>query len=611
VFLCSLDKVWPYGRYGPYDLVRRETGTGNIRDRTRDSRSTHGLTRLGRAVAARTVHRSELGPGYCLLYSPVGKLPVSFRSIEAAASGGPLAFLVDPPEPAHRIVDPPDAIDRGHARVKLTMERLPESRVQLEITAEEEESTEAMRRAVRKVGNQITLPGFRKGKAPKAMIEQMYGPEVFLEEANRFLMSDLYRQALEREDLVPVGDPSVDISSSEPLSFTVVVPVYPEIDPGAYQDVRIEPIDAAVDDAAVDELVEALRKSHSPWIDPQGEGLQVGAGLELTPKSRLPRDGDQVTIDYTVQEEGANVEEPVVDAVFVLGESGLLEPIEDAIKGLRVGETTGFSVPFGEDDTSIDESLRGKTLSYSVTLKGLKERDLLPLDDDFAKTAGDVDTLDELRSNLREELHQTRTAEARREALAQIIRKIAEGAAIDLPGPMIDRAVEDDLRRLRGRLAQQGVPLEAYLRAVDQTEEALREEMRPAAEERLRNSLLLRSIAEREGIAVGDDDVDAAVERISLAAQTSEQPQQAEAFARSDYVRGMLQSELFEQQLTNRLVEIATEGQGAVVNAWLAPVSEPSESTAAGEETPGEAEDRSEGEADETVDEGEARREEA
>ena len=468
--------------------------------------------------------------------------------------------------------------------MKLTTERLPESRVQLEITAEEEESAEAMRRAVRKVGNQITLPGFRKGKAPKAMIEQMYGPEVFLEEANRFLMSDLYRQALEREDLVPVGDPTVDISSNEPLSFTVVVPVYPEIDPGAYQEVRIDPVDAAVDDGTVDELIEALRKSHSPWIDPAGEGLQVGAGLELTPKSRLPRDGDQVTIDYTVQEEGTNVEEPVVDAVFVLGESGLLDPIEDAIKGLRVGETSGFSVPFTEDDESIDESLRGKTLSYSVTLKGLKERDLLPLDDDFAKTVGDVDTLDELRGKLREELHQTRTADARREALALIVTRIAEGATIDLPEPMIDRAVEDDLRRLRGRLSQQGVPLEAYLRAVGQTEEELRAEMRPAAHERLRNSLLLRTIAEREGIAVGDDDVDAAVERISLAAQTSEQPQQAEAFARSDYVRGMLQSELFERQLTDRLVEIATEGRGAVVNAWTAPVSEQSASPGADEE---------------------------
>jgi trigger factor len=491
------------------------------------------------------------------------------------------------------------------------MERLPESRVQLEITAEEEESAEAMRRAVRKVGNQITLPGFRKGKAPKAMIEQMYGPEVFLEEANRFLMSDLYRQALEREDLVPVGDPSVDISSNEPLSFTVVVPVYPEIEPGAYQDVRIEPIDATVDDAAVDQLVEELRKSHSPWTDPQGEGLQVGAGLELTPKSRLPRDGDQVTIDYTVQEEGANVEEPVVDAVFVLGESGLLEPIEDSIKGLRVGETTGFSVPFAENDESIDESVRGKTLSYSVTLKGLKERDLIPLDDDFAKTVGDVDTLEELRSNLREELHQSRTAEARREALAQIMTKMAEGARIELPEPMIDRAVEDDLRRLRGRLAQQGVSLEAYLRAVDQTEDALREEMRPAAQERLRNSLLLRTIAEREGIAVGDEDVDAAVERISVAAQTSEQPQQAEAFARSDYVRGMLQSELFERQLTDRLVEIATEGRGAVVNAWTAPETASADSSPAGDEAVAGDESASEAEASGEADDGDTRREDA
>jgi trigger factor len=312
-----------------------------------------------------------------------------------------------------------------------------------------------------------------------------------------------------------------------------------------------------------------------------------------------------------VQEEGANVEEPVVDAVFVLGESGLLEPIEDAIKGLRVGETTGFSVPFGEDDDSIDESLRGKTLSYSVTLKGLKERDSLPLDDDFAKTVGDVDTLDDLRSNLREELHQARTAEARREALAQIIGKMAEGATIDLPEPMIDRAVEDDLRRLRGRLAQQGVPLEAYLRAVDQTEDALREEMRPAAQERLRNSLLLRAIAEREGIAVGDDDVDSAVERMSLAAQTSERPQQAEAFARSDYVRGMLQSELFERQLTDRLVEIATEGRGAVVNAWTAPVTEQPASSAAAEETAVGDDDGSEAEADEQSDDGDTTREDA
>ena len=454
------------------------------------------------------------------------------------------------------------------------MERLPESRVQLEIAAEEDETAQAMQRAVRRVANQVTIPGFRKGKAPRVMIERAYGPDVFREEATEILMTDLYRQALEQEDLAPVGDPEVDVQSTDPLVFTVVVPVYPEVDPGPYRDVRVEPVDATIDDAAVDELVEALRTSHSPWVDPAGEGLQVGAGLELTPKSRYPREGDQVTLDYTVQEEGETVEEPVVDAVFVLGESGMLEPIEDAIKGLRVGESTGFSVPFDADDETIDESVRGKTLNYTVTLKGLKERDLLPLDDDFAKTVGEVDTLEELRSDIRDELHRTRTVHARGEVLNQSIARMVEGATIEIPEPMIDRAVESDLQRLRGRLAQQGIPLEAYLRATEQAEDDLRAEMRPESRERLRNSLLLRAIAEKESIEVSDEELDAAIERMTLAAQQTERPQQAEEFARSEYVRDMLQSEYFDRRLTDRLIEIATEGRGAVVNGWEPPAAE-------------------------------------
>ena len=319
--------------------------------------------------------------------------------------------------------------------MKLTIERLPESRVQMEITAEEQESAEAWKRAARKVGNQITVPGFRKGKAPRSMIERLYGPEIFEEEAHRYLMTDLYRQALEEQDVVPVGDPEVDIVSTDPLSFTVIVPIFPEVDPGNYQDVRVEPRDAAVDDAAIDEFLQDLRKAHSPWVDAQSEGLQVGAGLELTPKSRYPRAGDQVTIDYTVQDESGPAEEPEIDAVFVVGESGLLEPIEDAIKGLRVGETAGFSVPFAEDDESVDAELRGKSLNYTVTLKGIKERDLIPLDDDFAKAAGDVDTLDELKADLRESMHRSRTSTARSEALSEIIAKMVAGAAIELPAP--------------------------------------------------------------------------------------------------------------------------------------------------------------------------------
>lgn len=458
--------------------------------------------------------------------------------------------------------------------MKLTVERLPESRVQLEITAEDAETAKAMDRAVRKVGNQITIPGFRKGKAPRALIEKAYGPDVFLEEANRFLMTDLYRQALEKEDLTPVGDPEVDVTESSPLTYVVIVPVYPKVELGDYQAVRIDSIDAAVDDEAVDTVIDVLRRAHSPWVDPEGDGLQVGAGLELTPKSRYPREGDQITIDYTVEEDGEETEEPVKDAVFVLGESGLLQAVEDAVKGLRVGESAGFSVPFAEDDETVDSSVRGKTLSYNVTLTGLKERDLLPLDDDFAKTAGDADSLEQLRADVRDDLHQRRTGEARAEALSQIISKVAEGATLDLPAPMIDRAVEDDVRRMRANLAQQGVSLEAYLRISEGTEEGLREELRPTAAQRLRNSLLMRAIAEREGIAVEEDKLNAAVDRIARLAETAQQPKQAEAFARSDYLRSMLQSELFDRQLTDRMIELATEGRGAVLNAWTAPEAE-------------------------------------
>lgn len=458
--------------------------------------------------------------------------------------------------------------------MKLTIERLPESRVQLEITAEEEEIAAAMQRAARKVGNQITLPGFRKGKAPRAMIEKVYGPSVFEEEANRFLMTDLYRQALEQEDLAPVGEPEVNISSTAPLSYVVIVPVYPTIDPGDYRAVRIEPIDAAVDDTAVDDLVEMLRKSHSPWVDPEGDGLEVGAGRELVTKSRHPREGDQVTIDYTVQEGGEDAEDPVNDAVFVLGESGLLKDVEDAIKEIRVGETASFSVAFAEDDETIDVSVRGKTLNYAVTLKGLKERDLLPLDDDFAKTAGDVDTLDELRATLRNDLHQRKTGEARGQALAQIISKIAEGSTLELPAPMVDQAVEEDMRRMRGNLAQQGVALEAYLRASEETEDDLRAQLRPGAHERLRNSLLMRAISEKEEIAVPEEELDRAVERMARLAYDAAQPERSAQFARSSYLRNMLQTELFERQLTDRIIDMATEGRGAVVNGWVAPVVE-------------------------------------
>ncbi len=464
--------------------------------------------------------------------------------------------------------------------MKLTLERLPESRVLLEIAADDAEFAKAMDRAYRKVAQQIVMPGFRKGKAPRGMIERAYGREVFLEEANRNLMNDLYRQAIEQEDLAPVGDPELELVAAEPLAFKVTIPVYPTVDPGDYAAVRVEPADAAVAAGAEDEVIEQLRKSNSPWVDPEAEGMELGPDRVLQPKSRTPREGDQVTIDYEVTMDGEEAEAPQTDAVFVIGESGMLEPVEAQLKQMRVGQTANFDVSFAEDDETVEAGLRGKTLRYTLTLKGLKERDLLPLDDDFAKTAADVDTLADLRERVTENIHREQTQTARVEKLNEIVDAMLAGASFDVPAAMIDESVEEDVRGLRGRLAQRGVSLEAYLRMTEQEEDALRAELRPEAERRLRRSLLLREIAQREGVEVGDADLEAAIDEMVASTGEAREPEQLASFYRSDFVRGALRSDLFERKLFDRIIEIATDGRGAVANAWEPkPVTTPARAT--------------------------------
>jgi trigger factor len=465
----------------------------------------------------------------------------------------------------------------------LSVERLPESLVRLDITADEDEFAKAMDRAYRRVGGRISVPGFRPGKAPRAMIERLYGRGVFLEEAGKELMNDLYRRALEQEELAPVGEPEVEIVEAEPLSFQVTIPIYPTVDPAAYLDVRVEPKDAAVASSEVDEAIERLRKEHSPWVDPAEDGLSVGADLVLTPRSRLPREGDQVTIDYTVRQGDQAEAETEEDAVFVLGESGLLDQLEAAIKGLRIGERTAFEVSFAADDESVDEDLRGNTLSYDVTLKGLKERELLPLDDELARTVGDFDTLDELRRDIESELHRRRTAETRAEVVSAIIKATADQAIVEVPAAMVDVALDEEVRGFASRMAARGIPLESYLRLTNQTDEEMREGLRAGVAERVRNTLVLREVAKREGITVEDEAVESDIDRLAAGsvAGADLDPARRRQLFEGDYVREMIHDRLFNERLTSRLVEIATEGRGAVLNAWVAPEPATAEEAAA------------------------------
>ena len=464
--------------------------------------------------------------------------------------------------------------------MKLSVERNSGSIAVLDITSEDAEYQAALQVAYRKVSKDVQIPGFRKGKAPRQMIERMYGPDVFAREAADELMEKLYRQALDQEQLVPVGEPQVEIKEFEPLNFVVTVAVYPTVELGDYQGIRVEPVDAAVTDEEVQEVLDRLQRSQSPWVDPKEE--------------RTPVDGDQVTVDYEVKDGDATFQEPIEDAVFVLGETNLLAQLKEEIEKLHVGESASFDITFGEDDETADASIRGKTLSYTVTLKGIKERELLPLDDEFAKDVADAESLDDLIQQIRDDIHQGKTNDARTEVVNQIIDKLAEVSPIDLPHEMVHDEVHHQLEHLKQDAARNGMPFEAFLASRGQDEQSLHDSLFPESERRLRNSLLLREYATKEGVEVTDEEIEAEIDRLvganTSAATSGEegegQAQRLREIYRSDYFRNMLQSELFDRKLQDHLIDQATEGKGAVINAWVAPepvAAEPASSDAEGE----------------------------
>ncbi|MEJ7900238.1 MAG: trigger factor [Thermomicrobiales bacterium] len=447
--------------------------------------------------------------------------------------------------------------------MKLNVERKPASLVVLDITADDDEFAEAMTKAYRKVAKDIQMPGFRKGKAPRNVIERFYGREVFLREAADEVMDKLYRQALEQESITPVGEPDVEINDLEPVNFVVTVPVFPSIEVNDYAGVRVDSADAAVEDSDVDEVLNRLQLSQSPWVD-----------LE---ESRSPKTGDQVTVDYTVLDGDQPFQEPVNDAVFVLGETNLLTQLREKLESMKVDDTESFELAFDDDDESADPSIRGKSLSYQVTLKEIKQRDLLPLDDDFAKKVNETETLDVLRSQIREDIHVGKTNDGRTGVVNQIINAMAGQAAIDPPAVMVGEEVDHQLNHLKEDLQRSNTPWEGYLRLQGKTEDDVRADLRPEAERRLRNSLFLQAVAKAETVEVTDVDIDAEVSRLAPpAADGADEAAEAQAarmaqFYQSDYFRSMLRNELFERKLTDRLIDIATEGRGAVLNAYVAP----------------------------------------
>lgn len=377
-----------------------------------------------------------------------------------------------------------------------TLENVEKNKVKLTIEVSSEVFEEGMQKSYKKNVKYINVPGFRKGKAPRRMIEKMYGPAVFYDDAVNFVIPDAYDNAVDEAGIHPVSQPEVDIvtigEADKPFVFSAVVYTKPEVKLGTYKGVEIEKVEYNVTDEDINAEIESMREKNSRMI---------------TVEDRAAENGDITTIDY----------EGFVDDVafaggkgenheLTLGSGAFIPGFEEQIIGKNIGDSFDVNVTFPEEYHA--EELKGKAAVFKVALKGIKVKELPQLDDEFAKDVSEFDTLDELKADVRTKLEKSAADRAKAEIENRALEAACEEAEIDLPQCMIDNQVEKMIEDYAYRLKSQGIDMKMYLQYTGMTVETMKEQMAPSAKQQVIGSLVLEKIAEVEGLEATDEDIE-------------------------------------------------------------------------------------------------------
>jgi trigger factor len=386
--------------------------------------------------------------------------------------------------------------------MKTTMEKLENSRVRLTVECDAEALEEAIQGAYKRVVKRVTIPGFRKGKAPRKLIELNYGPEVFFEDAVDILFPKAYRSALDETGIEVVDQPDVDIEKIEigsGVTFKIEVDVYPEVELGTYIGLEAEREKVNITDEDVDRV---LRDQQERFA----ELIVVDSRTDV-------REGDYAIIDFAGYLDGEPFSGGAAqDHLLQVGSGQFIPGFEEQLVGMNIGETKDVVVTFPEDYHA--EHLAGKEVTFKVTVKELKERVVPELDDDFAKDVSEsastlVELREEIRKNLQEEAERRTTIALEN----KLLDKIGEDSKIDLPQSMIRHQAEHMVNDFFMSLMYRGISREGYLKATNQTEEDLISQFEGEAARRLRHDLILEAVAKAEGITVSDEEVEAEIDR--------------------------------------------------------------------------------------------------
>jgi len=384
--------------------------------------------------------------------------------------------------------------------MQITTTPAAKSTVQLEIEVPPERLDRAIREAVTHLSRRTRVPGFRPGKAPRAVLERALGPGAVLDHAVEHLVETSYREALVEQAIQPLTNADVEVVQAEegkPLVFKATVQVRPEVELGDYRNFNFSPTIDTIDDAKIDQVIDELRDQNATLAAVEDRGA---------------KEGDYVVISFEGSRDGTPFEGGASDRMpLILGQERLIPGFEAHLVGLKPGESTAFDIDFPEDYG--ESELAGKTAHFAVDLKELREKVQPDLDDDFIQSLGQFDSLAELRTDIQRRLEGNALDRARHEFADQIIEYAVANATLDLPEVLIDQEVEVMHDEFRATLARQGITEDAYLKVVSKTEADLHAEFRPGAEKRVKTLLTLSKVADAEAVEVPEADVEAEVAR--------------------------------------------------------------------------------------------------
>ena len=382
------------------------------------------------------------------------------------------------------------------------MEDIEKNVVQLEIEVDAAKFEEGMQKSFAKNASKFNVPGFRKGKAPRSIVERYYGEQALYDDAINIVCSEAYDLAIDENNIHPVDRPEIDIlqiGSNQNLIFTAKVTVKPEVELGAYMGIEVKKAEAVVTDEDVEKELQKIVEKNSRLVSVSDRPVQ---------------DGDTAIIDF----EGFIDDVPFeggkgTDYSLVIGSGTFIPGFEDQLIGKNIGEDVDVNVSFPEDYGK--DELSGKPALFKVTIKEIKFKELPTIDDEFVKDISEFDTLDEYKTDLRNKLEETAKHKAEHEDENNVIKQIAENATVDIPEVMVQKQIDAMVKDFDMRLRYQGLELGKYLEIMGMDYEGFRGQFASRAEDEVKVQLVVEKICQVEDVQASDEDADAEIQKMA------------------------------------------------------------------------------------------------